>query len=171
MIYRGFALLVVISFVAAGGCMKQAPKPAQAKVDVKAEEAKLMETSRQWSALAEAGKDPNAVAAYWADDVLFIQDGLPTIRGRDATRKFVEGAFSMPGFKIRWEPIEAHVSASGDLGYLIERSMVTEPGEGGKLETHEMRGVTIWKKDAAGNWRNAVDMSNAEVKGQQESPR
>jgi uncharacterized protein (TIGR02246 family) len=135
-------------------------------VDTKAEEAKLMETSRQWSALASAGKDPQAVAAYWADDAVLIQDGVPTIRGRDEARKFVEAAFKMPGFKIEWEPIEAHVSTSGDMGYLIERSRVTEPGPDGKPVTNEARGVTVWRKDAKGEWRNVVDMSNAEVMGQ-----
>jgi ketosteroid isomerase-like protein len=90
---------------------------------------------------------------------------VPTIRGRDEARKFVEAAFKMPGFKIEWEPIEAHVSASGDMGYLIERSRVTEPGPDGKPVTNEARVVTVWRKDANGNWRNVVDMSNAEVKG------
>jgi ketosteroid isomerase-like protein len=138
----------------------------QAAVDTKAEEAKLMETSRQWSALAAAGKDPQAVAAYWADDAVLFQDNVPTIRGRDAARKFVEQAFAMPGFKIEWEPIEAHVSASGDMGYLIERSRVTEPDANGKPVTNEARALTVWRKDASGNWRNVVDMSNAEVKAQ-----
>ena len=135
-------------------------------VDVKAEEAKLMDISRQWSALAAEGKDAGRVAGYWADDAVLMQDGMPTMRGRDEARKFVEGAFKMPGFKISWEPIEAHVSSSGDMGYIIERSRVTEPGAGGKPQTHEMRAVTVWRKDANGDWRNAVDMSNAEVKAQ-----
>ena len=132
--------------------------------DTKAEEAKLMETSRVWSALASAGKDPQAVAAYWADDAVLMQENIPTMRGRDQARKFVEAAFKMPGFKIEWEPIEAHVSASGDMGYIIERSRVTEPGADGKPVTTEARSLTVWRKDAGGNWRNVVDMSNAEVK-------
>ena len=147
----------------AAACAEAGKQPAP--VDVKAEEARLMETSRQWSALAEQGKDPQAVAAYWADDAVLMQDNIPTIRGRDGARQFVEGAFKMPGFKIQWEPIEAHVAASGDMGYLIERSTVTEPGADGKPVTSEARSVTIWRKDKDGNWRNAVDMSNAEVKG------
>jgi len=125
-----------------------------------------MDVSRRWSALASEGKDARAVANYWATDAVLMQEGMPTIRGSDEARKFVEGAFSTPGFKISWEPIEAHVSASGDMGYIIERSRVTEPGAGGKRETHEMRAVTVWRKDANGDWRNAVDISNAEIKGE-----
>ena len=125
-----------------------------------------MEASRHWSALAAEGKDAGAVAAYWADDAVLMQDNIPTMRGRDEARKFVEGAFSTPGFKIEWKPVEAHVSTSGDMGYLIERSTVTEPGADGKPVTNEARAVTVWRKDANGNWRNVVDMSNAEVKAE-----
>lgn len=134
-----------------------------ARVDTKAEETKLMDASRHWSALAAQGKDADAVAAYWAGDAVLMQDGMPTMRGQAAAREFVGQAFKMPGFKIEWEPIEAHVSNSGDMGYIIERSTVTEPGASGKPETHAMRAVTVWRKDAKGEWRNVVDISNAQV--------
>ena len=157
----GLLAIGLLSAVAAG-CGPSAQR--NATVDVKAEEAKLMDASRRWSALASEGKDPQAVANYWADDAVLMQDGMPTIRGREEARKFVEGAFKTPGFKIEWEPIEARVSASGDMGYIVERSRVTEPAESGKPVTHEMRALTVWRKDASGNWRNVVDMSNAEAK-------
>lgn len=149
-------------FVVAGCGPVAEPTPA---VDVKAEEARLMDVSRQWSALASAGKDPAAVAAYWAEDAVLMQDGMPTAHGRAQAQEMVAGAFKTPGFKIAWEPIEAHVSASGDMGYIVERSTVTEPGANGQPVTHDMRAVTVWRKDANGEWRNAVDISNAEVKG------
>ena len=140
------------------------PSEQRSPVDIKAEETRLMDASRRWSALAAEGKNADAVAAYWAEDALLMQVGLPTLRGRDAAHQMVGQAFKIPGFKISWEPIEAHVSASGDMGYIIERSRVTEPGANGNLETHDMRAVTIWRKDSKGEWRNAVDISNAEVK-------
>jgi ketosteroid isomerase-like protein len=156
------SLLCIAVATGVAGCAPGGNPPA--KVDTKAEEAKLMDASRAWSALAAEGKDAGAVAAYWAEDAVLMQDNIPTIRGREAARQFVEGAFKMPGFKIQWEPIEAHVSASGDMGYIIERSTITEPGADGKPVTSEARAVTVWRKDAKGEWRNAVDISNAEVK-------
>ncbi|HEY8592694.1 MAG TPA: DUF4440 domain-containing protein [Sphingomicrobium sp.] len=150
--------------IAAAAC-SPAEQRHEAAVDTKAEEAKLMQTSRDWSKLAEAGKDAQRVAAYWADDAVLMQQGMPTLRGQAAARDMAEQMIKIPGFKISWEPIEAHVAASGDMGYIIERSRVTEPDASGKPVTHEMRALTVWKKDASGNWRNAADMSNAEVKG------
>ena len=149
--------------MAVAACAPTGERPAV--VDIKAEEAKLMDASRQWSALTSAGRDPKAVAATWADDAVLMQDGMPTLRGRAQAQEMVAGAFKVPGFKIAWQPVEAHVSASGDMGYIIERSQVTEPGANGQPETHEMRALTVWRKDANGKWRNVVDMSNAEVKG------
>jgi uncharacterized protein (TIGR02246 family) len=157
-------LAVAMALPLAAGC--RPADPPRASVDVRAEEAKLMDASRRWSALAAEGKDARAVAAYWADDAVLMQDGMPTMRGRDGARQFVEGAFKMPGFKIQWEPIEAHVAASGDMGYIIERSTITEPGADGKPVTNEARALTVWRKDANGEWRNVVDISNAQVKGE-----
>ena len=149
--------LALLALPLASACAPAGAPPT--KVDTKAEEAKLMDASRRWSALASEGKDAQAVANYWAEDAVLMQDGMPTMRGRDEARKFVEAAFKMPGFKISWEPIEAHVSSSGDMGYIIERSRVTEPGANGKPETQEMRAVTIWRKDASGEWSLRVNAS------------
>ena len=158
---RLFMMMLAVAVPALAACTPA--RQGAGTVDVKAEEAKLMEASRRWSALAAEGKDAGAVAAYWADDAVLMQDNVPTLRGREAVRGRVEGAFKMPGFRISWVPLEAHVAASGDMGYIIERSSVTEPGPDGKPVTHQMRALTVWRKNANGEWRNAVDMSNAEV--------
>lgn len=149
---RTIALLALMM----AGCGQQAAPT----VDTKAEEARLIETSRQWAALAAEGKDAEAVSRYWAEDAVLMQDAAPTLRGRAEARKMVAGAFSMPGFKISWEPVEAHVAASGDLGYLIERTSITEPGPDGKPVVQVGRAVTVWRKQADGQWRNVVDISN-----------
>lgn len=89
--------------------------------------------------------------------------GLPTFRGKAAIRDYVAASLKIPGFKISWEPLEAHVSASGDMGYIIERSQVTLPDSAGKLTTTYSRGVTVWRKGPDGRWQNAVDISNADL--------
>ena len=127
--------------------------------DQAAEERQLMETSREWSRAASTG-DVDAVVNYWAEDAVVMMAGLPTFTGKEAIKAYVAESFSMPGFAIGWEPIEARVSASGDMGYLLERTRVTLPDPAGILTTHEFRAVSIWRKDG-GEWRNVVDISNA----------
>jgi uncharacterized protein (TIGR02246 family) len=119
------------------------------------EEARLMAISREWSAAAASG-DLERVVSYWGDDATVMMAGLPTFRGKKAIRDYVAESYKIPGFRISWEPLEAHVSASGDMGYIIERSQVTLPDSSGKLTTTSFRSVTVWRKGADGRWRNSL---------------
>lgn len=122
------------------------------------EEGRLMEISREWSRAASTG-NVDAVMRYWADDAVVMMAGLPTFTGKDEIRRYVSESFNVPDFAISWEPLEARVSASGDLGYIVERTRVTLPSPEGPM-THEFRAVSIWRNDGGG-WRNVVDISNA----------
>lgn len=136
------------------GCSSQ-------QVDVAAEQQVLMKASRDWS-LAAATGDVDAIVAYWADDAAVMMPDLPTYRGKDAIRNYVEGSLKVPGFRISWEPLEAHVSASGDMGYVIERTRVTMTDQSGQPVTHQARAVSIWRKAKGGTWKNVVDISNGD---------
>ena len=83
------------------------------------EESRLMAISRDWSRAAASG-DLERIASYWGEDAAVMMSGLPTFRGKDAIRSYVAESMKIPGFKISWEPLEAHVSASGDMGYILE---------------------------------------------------
>jgi uncharacterized protein (TIGR02246 family) len=132
----------------------------KAEVDVEAEKQRLMETSRQWSQVAQS-RDVNRMLSYWTEDAVMFSPGEPERRGKEAIRDYLEASFAVPGFQVRWEPLKADVSASGDLGYLIERTEVKVTGPDGRPITERFRAVTVWRKGADGAWRNAVDISNA----------
>ena len=133
---------------------------ATVPIDRNGEEARLMEISREWSRAAATG-NVDAVVNYWAEDAVVMMAGLPTFTGKEAIRNYVAESFNVPGFAIAWEPLEAHVSASGDMGYIVERSEVTLPDAAGRPVAHRFRAVSIWRKDAGQGWRNVVDISNA----------
>ena len=116
----------------------------------------LMQTSREWSKVAESG-DMEKVAAYFADDALMMSPGQQPVRGKQAIRGYLAEASKIPGFKIRWEPLEGKVS--GDMGYLIERTHMTMTGPEGTPVTDTMQAVTVWRKAADGSWKNVVDAS------------
>jgi len=94
------------------------------------EESRLMAISRDCSLAAQRG-DVDAIVAYWSDDAAVMMSGLPTFRGKDAIRSYVAESMKIPGFKISWEPLEAHVSASGDMGHILEVASGTS-AKGGK---------------------------------------
>lgn len=152
MIRRTSAL--VVGLVLLGGC----DSPG---VDVEAEEQRLMELSREWSAVA-AGDDVEALMSYWADDAVMMAPDQPPLRGKDAIRAFVSSAAEIPGFSVSWEPLEAHVSESGDMAYLIEQNQMTMPDSTGALMTEYNKVVTVWRKQDDGSWKNVVDMWNSD---------
>lgn len=129
-------------------------------IDREAEARELMELSRRWSATVASG-DMEAALDYWADDAVMLPPDLPALSGKAAIREYVMGAANLPGFKISWEPVSAHVSDSGDMAYLIERNVTEMDGDDGEKIVIHGKVVTIWRKDSNGEWKNVVDAWNA----------
>jgi ketosteroid isomerase-like protein len=135
--------------------------PPDAPVDLEAEAAGLMQLSREWSEIAGSG-DIEATLAYWAEDAILMVPDLPPLRGKAAIREYVEAGADIPGFSVRWEPLEAHVAPSGDMAYLIERNQFTMFDSTGALVTQSNKGFTVWTRQPDGSWKNVVDMWNAD---------
>jgi ketosteroid isomerase-like protein len=140
-----------------GWACATSPQP----VDTEAEAAELMRISREWSNVAASG-DVDGTLAYWRDDAVMMPPGLPPLRGRAAIREFVAAGAATPGFSVRWEPLEAHVSAGGDMAYLIERNQFTFQDSTGATITESNKVITIWRRQPDGTWKNVVDMWNAD---------
>lgn len=121
-----------------------------------AEADRLMQTSREWSKAAESG-DMDKVLEYFAEDAVMISGEQPPVRGRAALRGFLAETSKIPGFRISWEPLEAHVS--GDMGYMLERTTMSMAGPDGTPITQRLQAVTIWRRQPDGSWKNVVDMS------------
>ena len=129
-------------------------------VDHEAEGLELMQLSRSWSAMVGAGNFEGAIDV-WADDAIMLPPDLPILSGKSAISEYVAGAASIPGFKISWEPESAYVSRSGDMAYLIERNVIEMDDENGETIVTHGKVVTIWRRDAQGQWKNVVDMWNS----------
>nr|WP_299346708.1 DUF4440 domain-containing protein [Allomuricauda sp.] len=131
-------------------------------INQQAEADKLMELSKAW---AKSAKDKNVeeVLSYWADDAILMSPNEASIVGIDSLSAMVERSMKIPGFEITWNPQEAYVSKSGDLGYVIVKNYMTMPIDTlGNTRTIFNKGVEIWKKQADGTWKNAVDITNAD---------
>jgi ketosteroid isomerase-like protein len=90
--------------------------------------------------------------------------GEASLRGKQAIRAYLERSARVPGFRISWEPLEAKIAASGDMGYLIERTQVTMNDPSGQPVTQTMKALTVWRKQSDGSWKNVVDMTNPEAR-------
>lgn len=120
--------------------------------------AALLETDRRFATAARDG-DMQKVFNFWTDDAVNFMQGAPPARGKEAIHELVKKNRSRPGFSIHWEPTEAVVAQSGELGYtmgMFEMSFQDKQGN-----THPRRGsyVCIWRKQPNGDWKCAVECS------------
>ena len=125
------------------------------------ERERLLERDAEWSALASEGRDVAAILSYWTDDAVVFVPGLPPVSGKDALREYVLNSLNIPGFNISWKSTDVQVSADGSLAYMFGQNKVTMNGPDGASFTSEGRAVTIWRFEADGEWRCAVDIWNS----------
>jgi ketosteroid isomerase-like protein len=97
--------------------------------------------------------------SFFADDGAMIQAGVGEIRGLEEIRRSMAGAFQ--GRSLRWGPLRADVSSSGDLGYTVGTYEARGPA-GPEGEPQVARGmyVSIWKKQSDGRWKVVMDLGN-----------
>ena len=148
----------VIFLVLMGVIATSVSASAQNKVNQKKESKKLMEVNRQWAAAAT----PEQFFSFISSDALLMAPDKPVIQGHEGIGGVLAEFQSLPGFEIKWEPQEAFVAKSGDLGYTVDRILVTFDGEKGEKVKLFEKGVTVWKKDSEGNWKLAVDIWNVD---------
>ena len=120
-----------------------------------------MNLSREWSKAASSN-DLEKTLSYWASDAMVLVPGQPTIKGHEEIRKMLQANAAIPGFEVAWEPQEAFVSESGDMGYAIGHNYVSMNDSTGNKITLFNKGVEIWQKQDDGSWKNVVDIFNAD---------
>ena len=110
----------------------------------------------------DAGKDVDKIVSYWSDDAVLIFPGQPMLEGKPAIRAYVEASLKTPGFKIRWVSEKPLFSPDGKLAYMRGTDELTVPGPDGATTMLHLRGISVWRRDADGQWRCVVDISNEE---------
>jgi ketosteroid isomerase-like protein len=77
-------------------------------------------------------------------------------------RKKIEEIYSKPdtSFSLSWEPLNADISSSGDMGFTYGIYTIHMDSPEGDKVTKEGTYVTIWKKNKAGEWKFVLDTGN-----------
>ena len=145
-------LMTGLIAVLAAACGPQA-KP----VDVEAERNAILAADDAWS---QTPTDVDAYLGLFAHDGIALAPGSPTARGAAAIREVTAPDFEAPGAAVEWTASEAGVSACGDLGYSVGTfQQAMNDANGNPVETSG-KYVTVWKKQADGSWKVAVDAFN-----------
>ena len=145
-------ILIVLTIVFVLPCWAQTENQGQ-------EEKKLMELSRQWNKDAQNGTTEQIVS-YWSKDAILMTPDQGKVVGHQQLTGMIEGASEIPGFEVGWEPKEAHVAKSGDLGYVIAHKYVKVPDDTGNLNTYKFIEDGIWEKQINGKWKNTIEIYN-----------
>jgi uncharacterized protein (TIGR02246 family) len=136
------------------------PACARPSFDASAEAQRLLQRDAEWSATAAAGKDVEKILSYFADDAVMMEPGEPAHAGKAEIRHYVTRMLQTPGFSIRWVSEHPVFSPSGDLAYMRGADEMTLPGPTGAITTLHGRGVSIWRREADGQWRCIADIGN-----------
>jgi ketosteroid isomerase-like protein len=142
-------VLLAAMLVAASGCAK--------KVDVAKEADAIRAADAAWST-AIGSKSAEEFMKFVDAEGMIMPPNSPAVAGSDAINSWVGQMLAMPDFSVSWTANNAVVAGSGDVGYTTgtyQSSMGGMPDNG--------KYVTIWKKQADGSWKVAVDMFNSDV--------
>jgi len=99
--------------------------------------------------------------SFIADDAAFFPANAPIVAGRETVGAAWAEVLTTPGVSLRWQPAQAELARSEELGYTYGHYQLTTTDSEGRAVTRHGKYVTIWKKQPDGAWRVAVDIGNS----------
>jgi uncharacterized protein (TIGR02246 family) len=146
--------MAILSVVA--GC-------AQKKtVDLELERDAIRAADAEW-ALAAESRNADAAASFLATDAVMIPPHEPALNGMGEIAAYMAELLSDPTFAISWETTDVQVAGSGDIAYSLATNNVQIDLPDGSTLSDRGKGLTIWKKQADGTWKVAVDIFNSDA--------
>lgn len=156
MVLVAAALLVVL----AGARMSHLSADASPKAT--AETLKQLEGEFMKAALEHGSA---GYMSYYADNAAELPNGADVISGKENIAKTM-GFLDDKNNRLTWSPVAADISASGDLGYTYGTFEFRAKDKDGKETVDHGKYMSVWKKQADGSWKVAVDMGNAAKRDQ-----
>lgn len=107
-------------------------------------------------------KDPAKFAQYYADDATVLLPNEPIIKGISDIKSVLTTMLQDKNFALTFQSDKVEVS--GDLGYSQGAySMTMSDPKTGNPATDKGKYLTVWKKQADGNWKAIEDMNNSDL--------
>jgi ketosteroid isomerase-like protein len=130
----------------------------QKTINQEVEAMRLLKADWSFSEMSLEQGAAEAFKAYLADDAKLLPAAGEPIEGIQTIYEILK-----PGYEdilFKWEPEEAEVAASGDLGYTWGDYSMTIPSEGDM--PYELGGkyVNVWRKNDRGEWRVIMNIGN-----------
>jgi len=127
-------------------------------VDTGAERDKLLQTDRDFAAFSLEKGAAEAFNRYLAEDALQLPAGKAPVSGRAAIYRNM--APNQDKYDLGWEPQQAEVARSGELGWSWGTYIVRYTNADGEPAEEHGKYVNVWKKQPDGRWRVILDTGN-----------
>ena len=143
---------VVALILALTACQQPAPQAP----DTRAADETAIRTAEAEMAQAFAALDPAKTASFYTDDVVGMSVDVPVVQGKENMQKYFETMMKDKP-ELSWTPEKVEVARSGDLAYSWGKGKVSMKDKKGKVTETTVKYVSVWKKQADGGWKMAVD--------------
>jgi uncharacterized protein (TIGR02246 family) len=158
---RSFSLLLAALFVMnlIAACSNSGTKTAAQPDTRAADDAAIRAASIEWSKAAQA-KDVNKAVSFYADDAMVFADKGPLEKGKDNIRADWDQMLALPGPGLTFATTGVDVARSGDMAYEYGAYDFATADKKGSIIDAKGKYVVVWKKQADGSWKVAVDIDN-----------
>jgi uncharacterized protein (TIGR02246 family) len=119
-----------------------------------------------------ASKDPDKIAAHYANDAILMVPGMPASSGADAIRSTIKQMLSDPALSLKFQASRIEVAKSGDVAYTqgSYTMAMTDPQTKQVINDHGAY-VTTYRKQPDGTWKAVADIATSEVPAPAPAPR
>jgi ketosteroid isomerase-like protein len=148
--------LVVVSIVIASSASASAQTAIQKKV-AKA----IVVADEKWS-VACMSHQLDKTLSFYADDAVLLAPNSPIL----STKKAIRTAWTdmtAPTSAVSWKATKVVAARSGEMAYCYGSYDLSMMDASGKMIKDHGKFVEIWKKQADGSWKCAVDMFNSDL--------
>jgi len=147
-VVAGLVLLVLSASAAALGQTKGKTEGA------------ILAADAEWLKVYQA-KDLAKSVAFCDEQASMLAPNAPIATGKDAIAKVIADDFAHD--TITWHANKVGVARSGDLGYTSGTTEATFKDASGKTISDKGKYLTVWKKQADGEWKVLYDMFNSDL--------
>lgn len=119
----------------------------------------LIEAERLFNQAAAVDGARGWAKYFLVEGCMLTKSGDP-IRGQEAIEQAMGQFFSLKHLVFTWEPSHAEVSKDKSLGYTYGRYHRRYQDREDQIVEEKGMYMSVWKRDASGNWRVAADIGN-----------
>jgi ketosteroid isomerase-like protein len=155
-------LLLSVLLIATFGSCEYFSKKKQVPTGIALDKLNMMEADRTFSRMSQEKGMKNAFLEYIDSNGVLLRSNHQPIVGADAIDFLIQQNDS--SYSLEWEPQNGTVAHSGDMGYTYGIYALRP-----KIKDTVIYGtyVSIWKKQANGQWKYVLDSGNVGIGDEQ----